>query len=143
MCSLWLDGWKATNEPRRRLKQVPLDLPEEIDTGDTGCELQMAATPDGRLVVRAGSEVHILDRSMRALQKVAGQYFSSIAASDDSVFHVHSEGEGVNKLHRSSHDGTVEAQYQLEGYRLFSLVLAPGGLASLLRDIRGQRRRAG
>ena len=27
VCSLWLDGWKATNEPRRRLKQVPLDLP--------------------------------------------------------------------------------------------------------------------
>ena len=33
VCSLWLDGWKATNEApwRRRLKQVPFDFPEEID----------------------------------------------------------------------------------------------------------------
>merc|ERR1712153_168614 len=86
VCSLWLDGWKATNEPRRRLKQVPLDFPEEIDAGGG---VQMAATPDGRLVVRAGFEVHILDRSMRVLQKVAGEYGGLIAASDDSVYHTH------------------------------------------------------
>ena len=71
VCSLWLDGWKATNEPRRRLKQVPLDLPEELVTDDG---LQMAATPDGRLLVDTGSELHILDRSMRVLQAVAGGY---------------------------------------------------------------------
>ena len=53
VCSQWLDGWKATNEPRRRLKQVPLDLPEEIGTGGA---VQMAATPDGRLVVRTNTE---------------------------------------------------------------------------------------
>ena len=47
VCSLWLTGWKATNEPRRRLKQVPLDLPEELVTGGS---VGMAATPDGRLV---------------------------------------------------------------------------------------------
>ena len=34
----------------------------------------------------------------------------------------------VDTLHRSSHDGTVEAEYQLEGYDLYSLVLSPGGL---------------
>ena len=34
VCSQWLAGWLATNEPpwpRRRLKQVPLELPEKID----------------------------------------------------------------------------------------------------------------
>merc|ERR1712086_1153204 len=30
VCSLWLAGWKATNEPRRRLKQVPFAFPEEV-----------------------------------------------------------------------------------------------------------------
>ena len=34
----------------------------------------------------------------------------------------------VDTLHRSSHDGTVEAEYQLEGYRFCSPMLAPGGL---------------
>ena len=129
VCSLWLDGWKATNEPRRRLKQVPLDFPEEIDSGGG---VQMAATPDGRLVVRSRSELHILDRSMRVLQSttvqsttVAGEYHGLIAASDDSMFHVRSNRK---TLHRSSHDGTVEAEYQLEGYDLYFPVLAPGGL---------------
>ena len=45
MCSQWLAGWKATNKPpwpRRRLKQVPLELPEEIDTSG---DLEMAASP--------------------------------------------------------------------------------------------------
>ena len=27
VCTQWLAGWKATNEPRRWLKQVPLDFP--------------------------------------------------------------------------------------------------------------------
>ena len=120
VCSLWLDGWKATNEPRRRLKQVPLDFPEELGTCS---DLQMAATPDGRLVVRAGTGLHILDRSMRVLQTMAGMYYGLIAASDDSLFHAHSN------LRRSSHDGTVEVQYhQLEDYEFWSPVLAPGGL---------------
>ena len=46
----------------------------------------------------------------------------------------------VDTLHRSSHDGTVEAEYQLEGYRLF---VRPGARAwqpCLLRDrVRGRR----
>ena len=88
VCSQWLAGWKATNQPRRRLKQVPLDFPEELVSSD----LQMAATPDGRLVVSydvdlvsAGSKVHILDRSMRVLQTMPGKYRGSLAASDDSI----------------------------------------------------------
>ena len=68
VCSQWLAGWKATNEPpwpRRRLKQVPLELPEKFDTSGV---LDMTATPDGRLVVYARNEVRFLDRSMRVLR---------------------------------------------------------------------------
>ena len=57
VCSHWLAGWEATNEapwPRRRLKQVPHDLPEEIEINRC-YRLSMAATPDGRLMVRTGS----------------------------------------------------------------------------------------
>ena len=123
VCSQWLAGWKATNEPRRRLKQVPLDLPEELLTGSGQT---MAATPDGRLVVKKRNELHILDSSMRVLQTVAGvEYACLIAASDDSIFDCRSDGEA---LRRSSHDGTVHAEYQLEGYSFYCPVLAPGGL---------------
>ena len=96
VCSQWLAGWTATNEApwRRRLKQVPLDVPEELCMSD---ELQMTGTPDGRLVVFASSEdvseVHILDRSMRVLQTLAGEYnvvpplpSATIAADDASIF---------------------------------------------------------
>jgi hypothetical protein len=125
VCSQWLVGWKATNEPRRRLKQVPLDFPEELLT----CDMAMAGTPDGRLVVRAGSEVHILDRSMRVLQTVAGEYDGSIAASDDSIFHASFAASNYPPvLRRFSHDGTIDAEYQLEDYEFHRPVLAPGGL---------------
>ena len=120
VCSQWLAGWNATNEPRRRLKQVPLDFPEEFGTDEIG----MAATPDGRLVVFEGSEVRILDRSMRVLQTVACEGDEDlIAASDDSIFRC-----AYERLHRTSHDGTPAAAYELEGYGFCGPVLAPGGL---------------
>jgi len=122
VCSQWLAGWNATNEPRRRLKQVPLDFPEELGTRNG---LQMTGTPDGRLVVFEGSEVRILDRSMRVLQTVACESGENlIAASDESIFHT-VDGGG---LHRFSHDGTPAAEYELEGYGFYGPVLAPGGL---------------
>ena len=122
VCSQWLAGWNATNEPRRRLKQVPLDFPEKLGTRNG---LHMTGTPDGRLVVLEGSEVRILDRSMRVLQTVACESYEDlrIAASDESIFHSVYDG-----LHRSSHDGTLVAVNQLEGYRFCNPVLAPGGL---------------
>ena len=73
VCSQWLAGWKETNEPRRRLKEVPLDLPEELHTAsDPLCSLRVAVTLDGRLIASAYTErkVHILDRNMRVLQSV-------------------------------------------------------------------------
>ena len=91
VCSLWLDGWKATNEPRRRLKQVPLDLPEELLTSH---ELRMAGTPDGRLVVLTGIEVRILDSSMRVLQTVAG------STSDGGLRVLHHRCERLDRCER-------------------------------------------
>ena len=32
VCSQWLAGWKTTSEPRRRLKQLLINLPEELGT---------------------------------------------------------------------------------------------------------------
>ena len=122
VCSQWLAGWKATNEPRRRLKQVPLDFPEELTAHKY---VQMVVTPDGRLVVCTGSKMHTLDRSMHVLQTVAGDHNGVIAASDDSVFYA---CHYTQALYRTSHDGTVDAEYRLEGHCFHCPVLAPGGL---------------
>ena len=90
VCSQWLVGWKTTNEPpwpRRRLKQVPLDFPEELLLDDDGDGLfSTAATPDGRLALASRSGVQILDRSMCVLQTVACENGGLIATSDDSIF---------------------------------------------------------
>ena len=61
VCSQWLAGWKATNEPRRRLKHVRLDFAEELLTD----EMQMAITPDGRLVARITPDGRLVARSPR------------------------------------------------------------------------------
>ena len=45
------------------------------------------------------------------------------AADDDSIFYASGAA-----LRRSSHDGTVDAEYRLEGYVFHCPVLAPGGL---------------
>ena len=143
VCSQWSAGWKATNEPRRRLKQVPFGFPEELLCHDTFQipDLEMAGTSGGRLVVRAGSEVHIIDRSKRVLQAVAGDLQADAgdypnrwvdnlcAADDDSIFFCHGVTDVTDgRLRRSSHDGTLAAEYQLEGYGFSFAVLAPGGL---------------
>ena len=116
VCSQWLAGWKTTSEPRRRLKQVPLDLPEELVTGDAR---QMVATPDGRLVVKTRTVLRILDRSMRVLQTVTGgcnHYgYGLIATNDDSIVSCCTTDVGVEALRRFSHYGTLTAEYRLEG----------------------------
>ena len=113
--SQWLTGWNETNETRRRLKQVPFEFPEEIDTGGG---LDMTSTPDGRLVVRTATEVHILDRTMRVSQTL-GSMCSIAAASNDSIF-----GCVDRTLLRSTIGGALVAQFQLEGYYLIYPVLA-------------------
>jgi hypothetical protein len=124
VCSQWLAGWKATNEPRRQLKPVPFDFPEELLT----YEMSMTGTPDGRLVVRdpLPKRTFILDSNMRVLQTVPGEnHRCLIAASDDSLFYASYDPPA---LRCSSHDGTVDAEYQLEDYEFHCPVLAPGGL---------------
>ena len=51
-------------------------------------------------------------------------------ASDDSIFHFSYQATAQTTLlsRRSSHDGTIEAEYRLEGYGLSHCVLARGGL---------------
>ena len=153
VCSHWLAGWQATNEapwPRRRLKQVPLDLPEEIEI-DTCDQLSMAATPDGRLVVcstpdadATQTEVRFLDRSMCVLQILRTRIGDledrcaspnqAIAADDDSIYH--SFGEFNRAIRRSNHSGTIVAEYRVERGSFFYPVLAPtsGLLFCVMRD---------
>ena len=146
VCSHWLAGWEATNEapwPRRRLKQVPLDLPEEIDT----CHVvSMTATPDGRLVVQNApdayatpTEVRILDRSMCVLHILSElgdrrDLQAAIAADDDSIFYPFS---GSNRaIARFNYSGTTIAQYRNERRYFFHPVLASTGglLFCVMRD---------
>ena len=139
VCSQWLAGWMATNEApwRRRLKQVPLAIPEDIVASTPCAGLQIAATPDGRLYVRTKNVLHILDRSMRVLQTLGGDpddntyrlgWRSAVAADGASIFVCSPDPEGVGVL-RFSHDfETRAAEYQLEGHQFCSPVLAPGGL---------------
>jgi len=141
VCSQWLAGWKETNEPRRRLKEVPFDLPEELHTaGDPLCSLHVAATLDGRLVASAFTKrkLHILDLNMRVLQSVtrerelgSGAYQSVVAADDHSVYctaRSHQPGTSVVML-RTSFDGTFAAEYDFhEGHDFVNLPVLAGGL---------------
>ena len=91
VCSQWLLGWTATNETawRRRLKRVPLELPEELAGMLAGGTVQMVATPDGRLVVSAVNQIRVFDRSTRVLQTVPRAwdgFIAVIGANDDSIF---------------------------------------------------------
>ena len=124
VCSQWLVGWKATNEPRRRLKQVAFNFPEEL----CNAEMQITSTPDGRLVVGTCSTagvLYILDRSMRVLQRVPGHWDGGIAANDDSLFACLLDDAAVC---RYPHDGAAATEYRLDGYTFWAPVLAPGGL---------------
>ena len=141
VCSQWLAGWKETNEPRRRLREVPFDLPEELQTADDPLwSLHVAATPDGRLVASAltKNQLHILDRNMRVLQSVTDQlgswsvaYRHPVAADDHSVYYVagsHQPGSSVVML-RTSLDGSSASEYGFhEGHDLVSKPVLAGGL---------------
>ena len=83
----------------------------------------MAATPDGRLLVHHGHTVHILDRSMRALQTVA-THDDLIAANDEAIFTCCR----TTSVRRSTYDGTTVAKFELEGYQLAHGALSPGSL---------------
>ena len=54
---------------------------------------------------------------------MAGDYNGLVAANDDSICH-----STVGSLRRFTHDGTLAAEYTLEGCGFYSPLLAPGGL---------------
>ena len=109
---------------------MPLDLPEELarSVGQLGANdsLTMASTPDGRLLVGAGSVLRILDRSMRVLQTVPGECNGWVDAADDNAIFF----SFTASLRRCTYDLTFVAQYELlQGYYSAGyVVLAPGDL---------------
>ena len=115
-CSAWAAGWRATNELRRRLRQAPLEWPEDLDDD----LLHWATIPgdEERLVVNTHTKIRILDRSMRTVAELDEDY-GAHAANEQSIFVMSNQ-----IVRRLSHDGT-ELE---EGRDLGFLVLAPGGL---------------
>ena len=124
VCSQWSVVWKATNEPRRRLKQVPFDLPEELVMTR---QLHMTGSSDGYLLAHTDTGAHLLDDSMRVLHsfEVDNHDDSLIAANDGSLF---SPAEDLQALRRFTFEGTIAAEYRLEDYSFAYPVLAPGDL---------------
>ena len=124
VCSQWSVGWKATNEPRRRLKQVPFDLPEELVMTR---QLHMTGSSDGYLLAHTDTGAHLLDDSMRVLHsfEVDNHDDSLIAANDGSLF---SPAKDLQALRRFTFEGTIAAEYRLEDYSFAYPVLAPGDL---------------
>ena len=118
-CSAWAAGWRATNELRRRLRQAPLEWPEDM----LDLSIHMAAIPgdEERLVVRLGSRTRVLDRSMRTVVELH-EGLGYVAANEQSIFLASS------RVRRISHDGTELASYVEEGRSFDFPVLAPGGL---------------
>ena len=130
VCSQWSVGWKATNEPRRRLKQVPFDLPGELAMTR---QLHMTGSPDGYLLAYTDTGAHLLDDGahlldddMRVLHsfEVDNHDDSLIAANDSSLF----SAEDLQALRRFTFEGTIAAEYRLEDYSFAYPVLAPGDL---------------
>ena len=62
-CSAWASGWRATNERRRKLKQVPFKVPPELCTYGTQ-HLRVIPGDEERLVVKRDDAVRIVNRSM-------------------------------------------------------------------------------
>jgi len=141
VCSLWAKGWKATSEPRRRLRVVPGNaLPDDLRDCD---QISVAAIPGNdpgqaeRLVISNSryndeeytreTRVRILDRSMRTVFDWAAPSasFSTVAADRCSVF----LGKSATLL-RFSLDGQEVARYEegAGGRCLAYPTLAPGGL---------------
>ena len=129
-CSAWAAGWRGTNEPRRRLRQAPLEWPVDLVVDF----MHMATIPgdEERLVVQTGSKIRILDRSMRTVAEL-DEGFGSVAANEQSIFLASSDW-----CRRLSHDGTELASYVEEGRNLSYPALAPGGLLFCVAFINGR-----
>ena len=131
VCSRWAEGWKATEEGRRRLRKVTFDFPHE-DLPGAGEPYDMAVVPgdDEQLIVRAGSSVHILGRDSFELPSFElpsfelPSIYGNVAASEEFIY----ANEENNEVYCRTHDGTEVAKYEEQDKRIASLALAPGGL---------------
>ena len=124
VCSRWADGWRATSEGRRRLRQVAFDFPQDL-LGTYS--FSMAVIPGGdKLVVSSRSTVHILARDMSSgtsFELPTG--YGDIAASEQ-FFYVTKD----NEVRSLTHAGTEVANYEDQpNWNCISCpTLAPGGL---------------
>ena len=131
VCSQWADGWKATSEGRRRLRQVAFDFPQDL----LGTEsFSMAVIPGGdKLVVSSRSTVHILARDMSSgtsFELPTG--YGDIAASEQ-FFYV----TEANEIRSLTHAGTEVANYEDQDTCISCPTLAPGGLLFCVLFVEG------
>ena len=135
VCSLWVDGWKATGEGRRRLVRVAFDFPQHrFDSGLT----QFAVIPgdDERLIMKSGErpgrKTRIVDHNLNTVSRFSFDeaLIGRIAADEQSMYvHVGRNGNNRRRVSRFTHDGTEVASYEYPvGFHGYAPVLAPGGL---------------
>ena len=131
VCSRWAEGWKATEEGRRRLRKVAFDFPHEDLLGE-GEPYDMAVVPgdDEQLIVRAGSSVHILGRDSFELPSFElpsfelPSIYGNVVASEEFIY----ANEENNEVYCRTHDGTEVAKYEEQDKGISYPTLAPGGL---------------
>ena len=127
VCSQWANGWKATSEGRRRLRQVALDFPQDLLDK---ISLGTAVVPGGdELVVRSGSTVRIFARDMSSgtsfeLPSNIGDV-GCIATSEQFLY---ATALGEKRVRCFTHAGTEVANYEDPDKYIYTPILAPGGL---------------
>jgi hypothetical protein len=134
VCSRWANGWKATSEGRRRLRQVAFDFPQELLDKDNNFELVVIPHTE-QLVVMTGTMWRILDHSMHTVtsfDRPDDNFCGPIAADEQSIYAAHLENQCLCRL---THDGTTVAEYVFQnGYSGLCIVLAPVSSPSLAPD---------
>ena len=157
VCSVWSEGWRATSEGRRRLREVPFAFPEELIKED----MRIAVIPgaEKKLVVRFVQERschYILDRDMAIISTIGSldtfpHYSEGFACDEQSIFVMGSscntsippfdgamgntDNAVIQLLHDSGqvvlHDGSnffLHAPQEEYHEEYTAPVLAPGGL---------------
>jgi len=122
VCSQWADGWKATSEGRRRLRQVAFDFPQDLLRTQS---FSMAVMPGGdELVVRPGSTVRILARDMSSSTSFELHCnYGDMAASEQFLY-----ATDYTQVRSLTHAGTEVAFYIHQNKCISCPTLAPGGL---------------
>ena len=124
VCSRWAEGWKATNEGRRRLRQVAFDFPQDL-LGTDSFDLAVVPGGDEQLVVMSDTTVRILARDMSSGGIIfePPTYSNQLAASEDFVY-----AAGDHLLTSFTHAGTEVARYEDPDKFVAYPVLGPSGL---------------